>query len=426
MQLSNILYLSDRTSLSDGSIPSLVLEELRKQGLIANDMQRVHFCGVLSYKDGIAVFLPRNYTALPKEKGSAAYYLLQALFKYYQDKDSGTYSYERGDEIIGGRSLTLAISLLEDYRKNGLYVRRVKEKTVQKGKVNWSRTISRSTAYPTENGPIYLDLHTSRLRYLTDCEISKIHAKVMRELFREYGMLWFGLSSYFDENLERMSKPSEGIDKNIAYLQRELNLSYSERDMFLIKSLIQYLEVKKGESSNNILIGTRKFHNLWESMLDECLVGKYSVNSKLPVPIYQTNEDKFIPVAQKGQRTDTVLRHEKKNKFAVIDAKYYDASSPATAPGWSDLVKQFYYQKALLELEGKDTPISNHFIFPGSVQNLKAAYVANRDVEVLSVDDCLPQYSAIHCHYQDPIQLLEAYVKGDKLTQLTREIFDLQ
>lgn len=424
MLQSNILYFSDRSFISDKTIPTSLLNEMRFLGLIAPDMLKINFCGVVSYCDGLAVFLPRNHNTSLERSGAAGHHLLKALLKYYQSKDSGIYAQEGGEEVIGGRSLSLAISLLNDYRANGLYVRRFKELTINAGKVNWSRTITRSTPYPAENGPMYLDLSTSRSRYTSNCETAKIHAQVIIELFGDYGLLWLGLSSYFDERLELMPKPLGSTEVQIAYLQRELQVSYSERDMFLIKGLIQYLRVKKGSNTNSMLIGVRKFHNLWESMLDECLIGKYAINNKLPVPVYQTVNDEFIPVAQKGQRTDTVLKHIKESRFAVVDAKYYEASSPSTGPGWPDLVKQFYYQKAVCLLEGEKTSVSNHFIFPGNNGKLKAAYVAKRGMDVKSSQDCLHYYAAIHCHYQDPIKLLEVYVAGEKLVQLTDDIFE--
>ncbi|PSW43204.1 LlaJI family restriction endonuclease [Photobacterium leiognathi] len=425
MPQNKILYLTDRISLTNASIPNSVIDVLNSQGLIAPDMEKIHFCGIVPYNDGVAVFLPRNHQASTADGGSAGHYLIQALLKYYQDKESGIDALENGEEVIGGRALSLAISLINDYQANGLYVRRVKERTVNSGKVNWSRTISRSPAYPSASGPIYMDQQTSRSRYIANCEIAEIHAAVMKELFSDYGMLWLGISAYFDERLELVHKPSESIEVNLTYLKRELQLSYSDRDIFLINGLIQYLEVKKGRLSSSTLIGVRKFHNLWESMLDECLIGKYPVNSKLPVPVYQTNRGQFIPIAQKGQRTDTVLKHSDESRFAVVDAKYYEASSPYTAPGWPDLVKQFYYQQAVCQLEGEGTPVSNHFVFPGSHAKLKSAHVASRGVDVKSSSDCLPGYAAIYCHYQDPIELLKTYVSGGKLTRLTNEIFDV-
>ncbi|MUK62234.1 LlaJI family restriction endonuclease [Aliivibrio fischeri] len=423
MPQNKIFYLSDRISLTDASIPSSVIDALRDQGLIAPDMQRIHFCGVISYSDGLAVFLPRNHLASIKDGGIAGYYLLQALLKYYQDKDSGVYAQENNDEVIGGRQFSLAISLLDDYRTNGLYVRRVKENTVNSGKVNWSRTISRSSSYPASGGSVYLELQSSRARYLTYCETAKIHAEIIKELLLDYGTLWFGAFSHFDLKVESLVSSIRSIEAKVSYLERQLQLSYSERDMFLIKALIKYLREKKGNESNYILIGVRKFHNLWESMLDECLIGKYAVNSKLPVPVYQTVNEEFISVPQKGQRTDTVLKHSDERRFAVIDAKYYEASSSATAPGWPDLVKQFYYQQAVRQLEGEGTLVSNHFIFPGCNAKLKSAHIASRGVEVKLPTDCLDEYGTIHCHYQDPIELLEFYVKGEKLSNLTNEIF---
>ncbi|MFA0086363.1 LlaJI family restriction endonuclease [Vibrio sp. 10N.261.51.F12] len=423
MRTSNILYLSDRLLVNDQTIPESLLREMRSLGLVAPDMMKIHFCGIISYCDGLAVFLPRNHEAGTAEQASAAHLLLQALLKYYQSKDSGIYAQESGEEVIGGRAFSLAVSLLNDYRANSLYVRRVKERLTNNGKVNWPRTIARSTAYPTKSGPMYFDLSTSRSRYISNCETAKIHAQVIKELFNDYGMLWLGLPSFFDERLELMPKPSGCVNVQIAYLQRELQVSYSERDMFLIKGLIQYLRIKKGINTNNVLFGVRKFHNLWESMLDACLIGKYAINSKLPVPVYQTANDDFIPVAQKRQRTDTVLKHPSERRFAVVDAKYYEARSARTAPGWSDLVKQFFYQKAVRDIEGGNTPVSNHFIFPGSLPNLKAAHVAKSGVTIESQEDCLEDYSAIYCHYQPPITLLSAYVNNEKLSTLTDTIW---
>lgn len=423
MKRINIRYLSDRAYLSDKNIPSVLLDELRYQGLIETSINKVHFCGVVSYSDGLAVFLPRNHQATIEDGGAAGSLLLQALLKYYKEKDSGAYAQDSGDEVIGGRAFSLATALFNDYRANGLYVRRVKEQAVNSGKVNWVRTISRNTSYPASGGSVFLDLITSHSRYIADCETARIHAEVIKEILSNYGMLWLGVSSQRDERLEHLNNLPINTDAKIAYLNRELQLSYSERDIFLIKGLIQYLRIKKGVNTTNVLIGVSKFHNLWESMLDECLVGNYSVNSKLPIPVYQAANNEFISVAQKGQRTDTVLKHRDEDRFAVVDAKYYEASSPSTAPGWPDLVKQFYYQKAVSFLEGKSAKVSNHFIFPGGTQALKVAHIAERGIIVKSIGDCLEDYKPIYCHYQEPIELLDAYVNGKKLTELTDDIF---
>ncbi|APF81730.1 LlaJI family restriction endonuclease [Vibrio cholerae] len=428
MKKNKIIYLSDRTLLTDKAIPSKVLEELKNNGLVAPDMNRIHFCGVILFDGNLAVFLPRNYNDSIMSLASAGRYLVHALNKYYRDKNTALHAQESGSQLLEGESFSLAASILDDYRTNGLYLRRVKERTINSGKVNWSRTISRSTPYPTPNGPIYLELNSSRARYVAHCETAKIHALVLREIISRFGELWFDRKILLDDTLMRVLNPSgSSVEMQVNYLRKELQSSYSERDILLIKNLIQYLMNKKGLEQSGILIGVRKFHGLWEAMLDECLVGKYIVNSRLPVPVYQTRDGNFVHMSQKAQRTDTVLKHKKSKQFAVIDAKYYEASSPHNAPGWSDLVKQFYYQKMIAQLESPEVQVTNHFVFPGasnSPTSLNAAYIAKRNIKVTSPDECLSEYPAIFCHYQDPLELLKAYVDGEKLHSLTSDIFN--
>jgi hypothetical protein len=404
MALAQIIYLSDRMLLNDRRIPYSVLDELKNQGLIAPDMHKIHFCGIISFSDGLAVFLPRNYAGSQEKLDRAGHYLIMALLKFYHERETSINAHDSGEDLIGGMSLSLIASIFDDYTTNGLYVRRTRERTKNLGKVNWPRTIARNSVCHTPSGPIFLDLATNRSKYIANCETAKIHALVLKELYLYYGILWFGDSNVHDERIIKMQPPLGSVETQIAYLKRELQLSYSERDLFLIHNLIQYLEIKKGSKNGPILIGVRKFHNMWESMLDQCLVGKWSINKKLPVPVYKTLDSQFVPIANKAQRTDTVLQNG--TNIAIIDAKYYEASSPNTAPGWPDLVKQFYYQKAVSSLVSTDTKVSNHFIFPGNSKTLDSVYVAARDAIVKSEENCLPDYSPIYCHFQDPLELL--------------------
>ncbi|MBQ4892154.1 hypothetical protein J8L86_20075 [Shewanella sp. MMG014] len=54
---------------------------------------------------------------------------------------------------------------------------------------------------------------------------------------------------------------------------------------------------------------------------------------------------------------------------------------------------------------------------------LKAVHVAERGRIVKSESDCMSElYPTIHCHYQDPVELLDVFVRGAKLTKLTDDI----
>lgn len=419
--MSNVLFLTDRITLTDSRIEPELRAVLTASGLIASDMVRLHFCGVISYGKKLAVFLPRN-TAKEKRNIYSSALLFKAIYRYYLTKDSGIRTEDIGDDVIGGSTLNLYSQLLQDYQDYGLYIRRTKEKTMNNGRVNWSRTIARSTLLPSDNGPVYLDLCTSRSRNDANNEITRIHASIIKQVIAKVGVLWLGVDSHFDEMLAQTPITLMNQQSQIAYLEKELRLTYSERDIVLIKNLLRFLKETNAHNQNDMVIGTRFFHNMWESLLDECLPYTESINSKLPVPVYHTQEEKFVPVAKKNQRLDTFLKSPDGQHYAVIDAKYYNAQSPNSAPGWSDLVKQFFYANVVREVVGSDVKVTNHFVFPGVEPKLKAAFVAHRNQTVTSLEGALSGYPPIYCHYLCPIVLLEKYVNGLPLDRLAQKV----
>jgi hypothetical protein len=405
--MSKLQFFSDKDVIT--CLPVLLADTLRKLGIIAPDHSRVQFCGFVSWSDGTAVFLPVNCREMNFD-AVTAHFLLKALQRYYDDKATGVRE-GLGDEVIGATSLSLVLSLVDDYLVNGLYVRRAREYKLNSGKINWTRTISRRVGFPSNNMPVYLDLETSRTHYVSDCETARIHASVIRDIHSEYGELLFGGAQASDVNLELMPPPSGELTAQLAYLDRELSLSYSDRDMNLINSLRRYLERSVGKD-DSLLVGTRNFHHVWEAMIDRCLPRGISVNSQLPAPFYFYNEN-YIPVSQKGQRTDTVIKNKDGNHIAVVDSKYYRAQDPQSAPGWPDIVKQIFYKTAVESVVPETTNVSLHFVFPGYKQALDSAHVGlrtNGPVKIKPAGD----YPDIHCHYCDPVKLMEDYVNGTK------------
>ena len=415
-------FFTDRSDLSKLAEPTgTLIEAMKRQGLIAPDHKRVRFCGIFSWDKGTAIFLPAN-SNLNQSPMLSSHWLFHTLNRYYKDKDTGIGGTE-GDSLIGGGLLSIVLSLFEDYEQYGLYIRRSRLHTVNQGKTNWSKTISRHTPFPSDSAPLYLELESSRTRYVSDCETARIHAAVIREIKKQFGVLLHGKTVLVDSSLEKMPLPSGDNDGQISYLNRELYLSYSERDINLIKLLKRYLERAQGSDTNSLIIGTRHFQNVWERMLDDALSGENSFNRQLPVPYYLTN-DHYHEVANKGQRTDTILRNDDGRRYAVVDAKYYRASTPQNAPGWPDLVKQFFYQKAVVEsVREVGVVVTTHFIFPGKNKILKSAHVGPRGQHYKTELQHTNGYPVIHCHYCEPEVLMETYVNRGQLNQLREEIF---
>lgn len=410
--MAKLGYFRDRDEIS--SLPSDLVTLMTHRGLIAPDQKQIHYCGFVSWNGGIAAFMPRN-SVLESLKPHHAFYLLQALSRYYLGKNTGISEGQESD-LIGRASLSLIHSLIDDYRSNGIYVRRQKHLSINQGRTNWKRTIALRTPYPSGGSPIYLDTDSSSTRYVSDCEISRIHAQIIRNIYQKYSTLLTGDYVFSDNNLERMPEPVSSTESQVAILERELSESYSERDMQLISMLKAYIRENSATGGNEILVGTRKFHNVWEGMLDKCLPRKIEINSLLPVPYYQQGEY-FVEVSQKGQRTDTVIENDDGTHWAVIDAKYYNASSPHLAPGWHDLVKQFFYRTAAEKVCDKDVLVTLHFVFPGTTHYLSKVKVGEREQKKVITDKFLEVdgYGEILCHYCNPTILLEKYSCGQPL-----------
>jgi hypothetical protein len=404
--MAKLEYFLDRDEIS--SLPAELLIQMTKRGLIAPDQDLVHFCGFVSWKGGIAVFLPRN-CLLKSRAPKYAFYLLQVLRRYYLGKSSSISEGQEND-LIGKSSLSLVHNLIEDYCANGLYVQRRKYFSTNQGRANWKRTIANRTPYPSGDSIVYLDTDTHNTRYVSDCETARIHAHVMRHIDERYGVLFSGESAILDDRLERVLEPISNSEGQLAILDRELSASYSERDIRLIGMLKAYIQEISATEGHELLVGTRKFHNVWEGMLDNCIPRKIEINSKLPVPYYQQGEY-FYEVSKKGQRTDTVVESEDGSRWAVIDAKYYNAFIPSLAPGWHDLVKQFFYKTAAEEVCGPDTSVTLHFVFPGTKQHLLKVKVGARGQKTIRADvfEEVAGYGEIHCHYCNPIILIEKY-----------------
>lgn len=411
-------HYSDRVPVS--LLPVSLRQQMRSLYLLSSDEVRVSFCGVVMAEDGAHVFLPRN-AAVP-EKGSRAGYrvassLMKAIRRYSEDRSSKLNAFDEGDGSIGSHRLGLISDLLEDYCNNGLYSRRLSERVMNTGKSDWRRTISRQVPFPGKGGPVYLDVHGTRRRYLSDCEISRIHAAVIRELDSAYGWMVTGSETSVALDILNVPQPKGKITSQLQAIDSELVSVFSERDIRLLKLLSEYLRCEHGREISSAVIGMRHFHGMWEHMLDKSLLWNFPVNKLLSVPAYRFDDGSLNVAASKGQRTDTVLRLPDSTSFAVVDAKYYGAQGLGSAPGWPDIVKQFFYAKAL-QVYCPQGVVHNAFVFPGSGP-LTSVHMLNRETK--SVKDV--DYPPITCLYQDPIELIEYFVKGKKLDVLSRQIF---
>lgn len=402
----------DRQSIVK-AMPKKLVQNLNKQGLLYSSGQKVMFCGLINFDDQIAVFLPRNSDYVKVNESSTKKVcatLLKALKRYLDDKDNAISADELVDEGIHGQEyLGLIFALFEDYFNNGLFTRRVSEKKVNSGKVDWSRTIKQSIPYMSGDSSVYLELAGSIKRVYSNCETAKIHAQVLRKLDHEVGWLINDTDGVVTRQLINVPVSLLNNDAKLHHLNNELTRAYSDRDIYLIKQLISYLQLESMSQKSYFSIGVKKFEGMWEHMLSQTLKNVFPINKQLAKPVYKINGELRL-ASRKGQRTDIVLRDPKTGGFTVIDAKYYSAKSLETAPGWPDLVKQFFYAKAIKSIYPENN-ISNIFIFPGRDRKIESVHMAEPKIQNLTENDLLDNvYPMIGCIYFPPMLVLNAYV----------------
>ncbi|MBQ4852900.1 LlaJI family restriction endonuclease [Pseudoalteromonas sp. MMG012] len=408
----------DRQSIVK-AMPKKLVQNLNKQGLLYGNGQKVMFCGLINFDDQIAVFLPRNSDYVEVDESSTKKVcatLLKALKRYLDDKDNAISADEFVDEGIHGQEyLGLIFTLFEDYFNNGLFTRRVSERKVNSGKVDWNRTIKQSIPYMSGDSSVYLELAGSIKRVYSNCETAKIHAEILRNLDQKVGWLINDDDGAIAKQLIDVPASLMDNDAKLYHLKSELTRAYSDRDIYLIKQLINYLKLENMFQKSNFSIGVKRFEGMWEHMLLKALKNVFPVNKKLAKPVYKINGDLKL-ASRKGQRTDIVIRDTETGDFTVIDAKYYCAKSLETAPGWPDLVKQFFYAKAVKSIYPENS-VSNMFIFPGKNGPIESVHMAETTKYEIQGEDLLDEYPVITCHYLDPINLTTIFVES-KLVEL--------
>ncbi|WP_171901046.1 LlaJI family restriction endonuclease [Glaciecola punicea] len=416
------LFFLDREPL--GNLPLNIASELRLKSLVTLGSQpKCSFVGLLLIDKQSYVFLPRG-SNLDYGLDQIAYAskLLKAVDKYGRISRTNIDLMDEGLGTKYANKLRLIRYLLEDYRQNGIYQKRQKVNKLNYGREDWKRTVNKVVPSMGISGqPIYLDVYGSRNRFYYDSDITLIHASVILKLDKSFSWLVTGNLRTMAAELSEYSPPRGAKSLHLALIKGELNQTYSDRDITLLKSLAEYLKGEAGSDATNMTIGLRDFHHCWEHMLSKVLYFTVALNDKLPAPAYFDQNGNVLTANSKSMRTDIIIHHKSSEKCAVVDAKYYAATSLQNAPGWGDIVKQLFYEKALRQLD-IDWDIRNVFLFPGNSGYLSKALIRDRVKSQPHKNIFLDEFPPIYCHYVDPKAVVFDYVNGSKMKALTEEL----
>ncbi|MDT8696170.1 LlaJI family restriction endonuclease [Acinetobacter baumannii] len=399
-------FFLDRSPIN--GLPASIADFILGQGLLSSiNGLRVSFCGLVSYQGENYFFFPRQ-SAIEKIKLAPEQYtalLMQALFKFAQDSKTQVTSPEDGADETGFEKLEMFKYLINDFQQHGIFKNEEVLLRKNSGKTDWKKTITRSVSFPDGSGrPVYLDVY-GKQRTSTNSEITRIHAGILKQIYKNYGFIFTG-KNIVPYSLKQYGETSLSTDAQISVLKNEIRNHFADRQTLLLKTLIEYLEAYKGNEQKNQIIGVTRFHVAWEHMLSRCLDNVIDINSRLPKPVFIKSDGTAIPAKKSGMRTDIVIEDKAAKKLTILDAKYYEATSIENAPGWTDLVKQFFYEKAISIMpEFSGYQFENALIFPGQKNVFDKIHMQDQKTGGYLDTD----FPFIKCIYLDPMMVFENY-----------------
>jgi hypothetical protein len=413
-------YFEDKKYVDLKKIPDFVIDKLKSlDGIdVVNQRMKIKFCGVIIFDGCTYFFSPAKSSSNNIESIGK---LIKVIYFYKNSVDSSLLAYdedEQGD-VIEEVSLTDIFEIIDLYFNVGI-LRSKAHSYSEKGKTNWSKTVNREfPVLSNTNVPIYFNLHKYPISIYQNDLISSIHCEIILDILKKFRWLDDRFKFVSEHQLaEKILFNELEIDQKISLLKQRLYSTFVSLEIRTLQLLIRYLERIHEIGSNNVVIGIRKFHYVWEFLLKNIFHDiDLKINSLLPIPQYQFSDpEKSTQTSyQKGMRLDLFIKNE--NHCWVVDSKYYTATGVHDAPGWSDLVKQFFYIKAVKLIYPEIEEVKNIFIFPGVTNLISKIQMTYRDEskEVKKLEKLTQDFVPIECLYLDPNDVMEKYLKSEKV-----------
>ncbi|MBF7683977.1 LlaJI family restriction endonuclease [Acinetobacter sp. B5B] len=413
-------YFEDKQFVDLEKIPEFVIGKLKLLGGVNTVKQgmRISFCGVIICDDCTYCFSPAK-SSFKSTKSIGE--LIKVIHFYRGSIDSNLLAFDEDEQgkVIEEVSLADIFEIIDLYFSVGILKSKIHTYS-EKGRTNWSQTVSREfPVFTNDNVPIYFDLHKYPVSIYQDDLVSSIHCEIFLDIFNKFH--WLDERFHFvskDKLTEKILFNNLDIEQKIFLLSQRLHSTFVSLEIRTLQLLIRYLEKIHQIGANNVVIGIRKFHYVWEFLLKNIFHNvDLKINSLLPIPKYQFSDPLKSPQnsSQKGMRLDVFIKSD--NFCWVIDSKYYTATCAHDAPGWSDLVKQFFYVKAVKLIYPELESVKNIFIFPGinnSLSNIEMTYrEESKDDEKL--EKLMENFIPIECLYLDPKDVMEKFLKSEKV-----------
>ena len=270
-------------------------------------------------------------------------------------------------------SFISAIQLIQDYRKIGLYKENVIEENKDtSGKLNWKKTMdSSNNKILWQNSRMLQEIFYKKINYNYQGKIQQIQKYCL-------GFISMVIGPFYNFNYPKFQKPGSNGEMIKIIEEEILKTNVDDKKMFLnhLKNFITESNCIDIDNNNRQVIefGTKKFHNIWEKLVDRKFGGISDLRKYNPKAMYLSKELKPLQDAQhkiSPSRPDTIIDYKYDEGIIILDAKYYKIGN---LPGEYDINKQLRYAEycAKQKFNNKEKGIVyNVFILPNLIKEDK-------------------------------------------------------
>ena len=272
-------------------------------------------------------------------------------------------------------SFISAIQLIQDYKKIGLYKENIIEEIRENpGKPNWKKTINSSNnKILWQNKRILQEIFYKKINYNYQGKIQQIQKYCL-------GFISMVIGPFYKFNYPKFQKPASNGEMLKIIGEEILKTNVDDKKLFLnhLRNFITESNCIDLNINNRQVIefGTKKFHNIWEKLIDRKFGGVWDLRKYNPQAIYLNKELKPLQDLQhkvSPSRPDTIIDYKSDKEIIIIDAKYYKIGN---LPGEYDINKQLRYAeycaKQKFNKDDEKGIVYNIFILPNIINNDRA------------------------------------------------------
>lgn len=350
------------------------------------------FVGIISLREVNLIIYPKYLTEYQKDKQNK-FVILKQLINVIRKYDSKTQRIGYSDHVIAKidefNLLSLAIHLMENYAKHGLYDNKKEVIDLNgEGEILWEKTIDSSTAYFSSGRPIYIDYYTGNTESDTADYFKRLHAAVISDASECMSAI-FNIIGIEPMILSSEPLHSFGNTEYILYkINQEISNQFVTHKQEILHTVKKYILKKNAHISDGLInfVGTNVFHLVWE---DVCKVVKgdcsretlnqlnlqykdYSNSRSLleviAKPAWTHKQSNIKHDSNKTLIPDIIVIEDK--ELSIYDAKYYtirlDNNEVKNNPSVGDVSKQYMYELAFRDFANSNNLeiIKNAFLMP--------------------------------------------------------------